>query len=119
MLLSQHHEPMDSSDHQRSVMQLSIAMGNLTLLLKGEQDLITDGSKGLYQAPILYKITLPLRLLPFATAQISGVSLFSVVSCSNEGSGRRCGGQGDLLSGSIGVLAHWAHTASAAGLIRG
>lgn len=44
--LSQHHEPMDSSDLHRSVMQLSVAMGNLTLVLKGEQDLITDGSKG-------------------------------------------------------------------------
>ncbi|KAG7215790.1 hypothetical protein INR49_021913 [Caranx melampygus] len=81
-----HHESMDSSDHQRSVMQLSVAMGNLTLVLKGEQDLITDGSK--------------------------------VISCSIEGSGRRCGGQGDLLSGSMGVLAHWAHAASAAGLLR-
>ncbi|XP_023271698.1 ATP-dependent (S)-NAD(P)H-hydrate dehydratase isoform X1 [Seriola lalandi dorsalis] len=81
-----HHEPMDGSDHQRSVMQLSVAMGNLTLVLKGEQDLITDGSK--------------------------------VISCSIEGSGRRCGGQGDLLSGSMGVLAHWAHAASAAGLLR-
>ncbi|KAL7384608.1 hypothetical protein ABVT39_005413 [Epinephelus coioides] len=81
-----HHEPMDSSDHQRSVMQLSVAMGNLTLVLKGEHDLITDGSK--------------------------------VVSCSVEGSGRRCGGQGDLLSGSMGVLAHWAHAASAAGTVR-
>ncbi|XP_073329441.1 ATP-dependent (S)-NAD(P)H-hydrate dehydratase isoform X2 [Pagrus major] len=83
---SLHHEPMDSSDHQRNVMQLSVAMGNLTLVLKGEQDLITDGSK--------------------------------VISCSVEGSGRRCGGQGDLLSGSMGVLAHWAHAASAAGLLR-
>uniref|UniRef100_A0A4W6BYU8 ATP-dependent (S)-NAD(P)H-hydrate dehydratase n=1 Tax=Lates calcarifer TaxID=8187 RepID=A0A4W6BYU8_LATCA len=81
-----HHEPMDSSDHQRSVMELSVAMGNLTLVLKGEQDLITDGSK--------------------------------VISCSTEGSGRRCGGQGDLLSGSMGVLAHWAHAASTAGIIR-
>uniref|UniRef100_I3KA63 ATP-dependent (S)-NAD(P)H-hydrate dehydratase n=1 Tax=Oreochromis niloticus TaxID=8128 RepID=I3KA63_ORENI len=81
-----HHEPMDSSDYQRSVMQLSVAMGNLTLVLKGEQDFITDGSK--------------------------------VYSCSLEGSGRRCGGQGDLLSGSMGVLAHWAHAASAAGMIR-
>eukprot|EP00064_Thunnus_orientalis_P001644 superscaffoldBa00000112_g1647 len=81
-----HHEPMDSSDQQRSVMQLSVAMGNLTVVLKGEQDLITDGSK--------------------------------VISCSIEGSGRRCGGQGDLLSGSLGVLAHWAYAASAAGLIR-
>ncbi|XP_069569719.1 ATP-dependent (S)-NAD(P)H-hydrate dehydratase isoform X2 [Brachyistius frenatus] len=81
-----HHEPMDSSDYQRCVMQLSVAMGNLTLVLKGEQDLITDGSK--------------------------------VYSCSLEGSGRRCGGQGDLLSGSVGVLAHWAHTASAAGILK-
>ncbi|KAM4731340.1 ATP-dependent (S)-NAD(P)H-hydrate dehydratase isoform 2-T2 [Anableps anableps] len=82
-----HHEPMNSSDHQRSVLQLSGAMGNLTLVLKGEQDLISDGSK--------------------------------VYSCNVEGSGRRCGGQGDLLSGSMGVMAHWAHAASTAGLIRG
>nr|XP_020464989.1 ATP-dependent (S)-NAD(P)H-hydrate dehydratase isoform X1 [Monopterus albus]XP_020464990.1 ATP-dependent (S)-NAD(P)H-hydrate dehydratase isoform X1 [Monopterus albus] len=81
-----HHEPMDSSDYQRSVMQLSVAMGNITVVLKGERDLITDGSK--------------------------------VISCSTEGSGRRCGGQGDLLSGSMGVLAHWAYAASAAGMIR-
>ncbi|KAK2839925.1 hypothetical protein Q5P01_013665 [Channa striata] len=81
-----HHEPMDSSDLQRSVLQLSVAMGNLTVVLKGEQDLITDGTK--------------------------------VISCSVEGSGRRCGGQGDLLSGSMGVLAHWAHAASASGMIR-
>lgn len=82
-----HHEPMDSSDPQRSVLLLSGALGNLTLVLKGEQDLISDGSK--------------------------------VYSCSVEGSGRRCGGQGDLLSGSMGVMAHWAHAASTAGLIRG
>ncbi|XP_008273756.1 ATP-dependent (S)-NAD(P)H-hydrate dehydratase isoform X2 [Stegastes partitus] len=81
-----HHEPMDSNDYQRSVLQLSVAMGNLTLVLKGEQDLITDGNK--------------------------------VYSCNLEGSGRRCGGQGDLLSGSMGVLAHWAHAASTAGMIR-
>lgn len=47
-LLSKHNEPMDSTDHQRSAMQLSVAMGNLTLVLKGERDLITDGSKGSY-----------------------------------------------------------------------
>ncbi|TNN63639.1 ATP-dependent (S)-NAD(P)H-hydrate dehydratase [Liparis tanakae] len=39
-----HHEPMDISDHHRSIMQLSVAMGNLTMVLKGEHDLITDGS---------------------------------------------------------------------------
>lgn len=40
---------MDNTDHKRNVMQLSVAMGNVTLVLKGEQDLISDGSKGLYQ----------------------------------------------------------------------
>ncbi|XP_020315770.1 ATP-dependent (S)-NAD(P)H-hydrate dehydratase-like isoform X4 [Oncorhynchus kisutch] len=76
-----HHEPLDSSDHQRSAMELSVAMGNLTVVLKGEDDLITDGKK--------------------------------VILCRQEGSGCRCGGQGDLLSGSLGVLAHWAYTSSA------
>ncbi|XP_069492850.1 ATP-dependent (S)-NAD(P)H-hydrate dehydratase isoform X4 [Ambystoma mexicanum] len=35
----------------------------------------------------------------------------TVLVCSHEGSSRRCGGQGDLLSGSLGVLAHWAFIA--------
>ncbi|KAG7463402.1 hypothetical protein MATL_G00176140 [Megalops atlanticus] len=76
-----HHEPLDSRDNQRSVAQLSSALGNLTVVLKGEEDIITDGNK--------------------------------VMVCSQEGSGRRCGGQGDLLSGSLGVLAHWAFMSSA------
>lgn len=37
--------------------------------------------------------------------------LSAVLECSQPGSNRRCGGQGDLLSGSLGVLLHWAlHT---------
>lgn len=71
-----HHEPLDSTNHKRSAQQLSIAMGHLTLVLKGEEDIITDGK--------------------------------NMLTCSQEGSGRRCGGQGDLLSGSLGVFAHWA-----------
>lgn len=71
-----HHEPLDSSDHKRSAQQLSIALGHLTLVLKGEEDIITDGK--------------------------------NILTCSQEGSGRRCGGQGDLLSGSLGAFAHWA-----------
>jgi len=33
----------------------------------------------------------------------------AVLVCKEEGSPRRCGGQGDLLSGSMGVFQHWAH----------
>jgi len=35
----------------------------------------------------------------------------AVLTCEEEGSARRCGGQGDLLSGSMGVFQHWAHLA--------
>ncbi|XP_030642357.1 ATP-dependent (S)-NAD(P)H-hydrate dehydratase isoform X2 [Chanos chanos] len=75
-----HHEPLDSTDHHRTAQQLSVAMGNLTVVLKGEEDIITDGTR--------------------------------VITCTHEGSGRRCGGQGDLLSGSLGVFAHWAYSSS-------
>ncbi|XP_058613638.1 ATP-dependent (S)-NAD(P)H-hydrate dehydratase-like isoform X3 [Onychostoma macrolepis] len=71
-----HHEPPDSTDYKRSAQQLSIALGHLTLVLKGEEDIITDGK--------------------------------NMLTCNQESSGRRCGGQGDLLSGSLGVFAHWA-----------
>uniref|UniRef100_F6R5B7 ATP-dependent (S)-NAD(P)H-hydrate dehydratase n=1 Tax=Monodelphis domestica TaxID=13616 RepID=F6R5B7_MONDO len=67
---------VDSSDHHGCVLRLSQALGNLTVVQKGEKDVISDGEK--------------------------------VFVCSHEGSSRRCGGQGDLLSGSLGVLAHWA-----------
>lgn len=39
----------------------------------------------------------------------SFICTFSVVVvCSTEGSSRRCGGQGDVLSGSMGAFAQWA-----------
>ncbi|XP_075056113.1 ATP-dependent (S)-NAD(P)H-hydrate dehydratase isoform X1 [Mixophyes fleayi] len=72
-------EPVDSSDQHGSVLRLSQAMGNITIVQKGEWDLISDGDK--------------------------------VLVCTHEGSSRRCGGQGDLLAGSLGVLVHWAFLA--------
>ncbi|XP_012493395.1 PREDICTED: ATP-dependent (S)-NAD(P)H-hydrate dehydratase isoform X2 [Propithecus coquereli] len=68
--------PADSTDHHGSVLRLSQALGNVTVVQKGECDVISDGQQ--------------------------------VLTCSQEGSSRRCGGQGDLLSGSLGVLVHWA-----------
>ncbi|XP_077199875.1 ATP-dependent (S)-NAD(P)H-hydrate dehydratase isoform X3 [Paroedura picta] len=72
-------DPVDSNDHHGCVLRLSQALGNVTIVQKGERDLISDGEK--------------------------------VLVCSHEGSSRRCGGQGDLLSGSLGVLTHWAFLA--------
>ncbi|XP_077014787.1 ATP-dependent (S)-NAD(P)H-hydrate dehydratase isoform X3 [Tamandua tetradactyla] len=75
-------DTVDISDNQGSVLRLSQALGNLTVVQKGERDVISDGEK--------------------------------VLVCSQEGSSRRCGGQGDLLSGSLGVLVHWALLAGSA-----
>uniref|UniRef100_A0A8C3W5C5 ATP-dependent (S)-NAD(P)H-hydrate dehydratase n=1 Tax=Catagonus wagneri TaxID=51154 RepID=A0A8C3W5C5_9CETA len=69
-------EPPDGRDRRGAVLRLSQALGNVTVVQKGERDVIADGVQ--------------------------------VLECSQEGSSRRCGGQGDLLSGSLGVLAHWA-----------
>ncbi|OBS69801.1 hypothetical protein A6R68_01658, partial [Neotoma lepida] len=68
--------PVDTKTHSGSLLKLSQALGNITVVQKGEHDLISDGQQ--------------------------------VLVCSQEGSDRRCGGQGDLLSGSLGVLVHWA-----------
>lgn len=37
--------------------------------------------------------------------------LLAVIECQVDGSPRRCGGQGDLLSGSLGVFSYWARKA--------
>nr|XP_045370720.1 ATP-dependent (S)-NAD(P)H-hydrate dehydratase isoform X2 [Camelus bactrianus] len=69
-------DPLDGQDRRGAVLRLSQALGNVTVVQKGERDVISDGKQ--------------------------------VLECSQEGSGRRCGGQGDLLSASLGVLVHWA-----------
>ncbi|XP_006909425.1 ATP-dependent (S)-NAD(P)H-hydrate dehydratase isoform X1 [Pteropus alecto] len=69
-------DPVDNGDRRGAVLRLSQALGNVTVVQKGEQDVISDGEQ--------------------------------VLECSQQGSNRRCGGQGDLLSGSLGVLVHWA-----------
>ncbi|XP_029794256.1 ATP-dependent (S)-NAD(P)H-hydrate dehydratase [Suricata suricatta] len=68
--------PVDGTDRREAVRRLSQALGNVTVVQKGEQDVLSDGQH--------------------------------VLECAHEGSGRRCGGQGDLLAGALGVLVHWA-----------
>ncbi|ESO97453.1 hypothetical protein LOTGIDRAFT_114759 [Lottia gigantea] len=62
-----------------NVKSLSELLGNITIVLKGVSDVISDGEQ--------------------------------VLICYGEGSPRRCGGQGDLLSGSMGVFTYWTHQA--------
>lgn len=37
---------MDTSNHSGSVLKLSQALGNITIVQKGEQDLISNGQQG-------------------------------------------------------------------------
>ncbi|CAC5358156.1 CARKD [Mytilus coruscus] len=62
-----------------AVKVLSRALGNVTIVKKGHNDIISDGE--------------------------------NVLVCCSEGSPRRCGGQGDLLSGAMGTFSYWAHKA--------
>ncbi|KAK7467864.1 hypothetical protein BaRGS_00036901 [Batillaria attramentaria] len=63
-------------DESQNVKLLAQCFGNLTVLRKGMEDIVSDG--------------------------------FTVIMCSTDGSPRRCGGQGDLLSGSAAVFYNWA-----------
>ncbi|GAB1602559.1 ATP-dependent (S)-NAD(P)H-hydrate dehydratase-like [Argonauta hians] len=73
----------DTDNVVTNVVTLAEELGNVTIVLKGAYDIISDGKE--------------------------------VLICSTEGSPRRCGGQGDLLSGSMGTFSHWSHMKSASG----
>ncbi|XP_022253892.1 ATP-dependent (S)-NAD(P)H-hydrate dehydratase-like [Limulus polyphemus] len=70
-------EPDIFVDLNQQVKDLSQRLGNITIVCKGADDIITDGE--------------------------------IIAVCKEKGSPRRCGGQGDLLSGSMGTMMHWAH----------
>lgn len=70
-------QDLASDSLQVRVRALSVALGRVTILVKGQADLLTDGS--------------------------------DVYLLEDRGSPRRCGGQGDLLAGSVAVALHWSH----------
>ncbi|KAK3099405.1 hypothetical protein FSP39_003890 [Pinctada imbricata] len=78
------NEQPDRSEPIVCLTKVCRELGNVTIVQKGEVDIISDGE--------------------------------NVLVCSNEGSPRRCGGQGDLLSGTMGTFTHWAHTAQSKGI---
>lgn len=70
---------IDGHASQDNVKELAKNLGNVTIIAKGREDIISDGS--------------------------------TVAVCDIPGSPRRCGGQGDVLSGTLGVFNYWAHKA--------
>ncbi|XP_015785742.1 ATP-dependent (S)-NAD(P)H-hydrate dehydratase isoform X1 [Tetranychus urticae] len=72
----------DLNDQERDspgekLKEMCSKLGNVTIVRKGRQDLISDGNM--------------------------------LISCDQYGSNRRCGGQGDLLVGSMATFAFWSH----------
>lgn len=68
---------LQSSHDEIQIRALSLALGGVTILRKGEIDIICNGDS-------VYKLGI-------------------------RGSPRRCGGQGDILSGCLGVSFYWAN----------
>lgn len=68
-------------DRTEAARQLARGLGNVTVLAKGSEDVVTDGR----------------------------VSL----TCREQGSPRRCGGQGDIVSGAAATFMFWSHAADA------
>lgn len=72
---------------------LSRSLENTTILQKGATDIISNG------------LAIPASLLP-SDMQTDGV--VDILKSEVKGGLKRCGGQGDILSGSVGVLLAWA-----------
>ncbi len=80
-----------NSDHATLCPQLARSLQNLTVIQKGATDIISNG------------IPLPAELLANGHGSGQPETLVSEV----EGGLKRVGGQGDILSGSTGVLMAW------------
>lgn len=72
--------------------QLARALENTTILQKGEVDVITNGME------------IPESVL--GQDQTKGAKA-EILKNYTQGGLKRCGGQGDILSGSVGVLMAW------------
>jgi ATP-dependent NAD(P)H-hydrate dehydratase len=73
-LLTQEEQNFES---EKKLNLLCSKLGNVTIVQKGEHDLIANGKD-------------------------------EILICKQEGSNRRCGGQGDILAGTLGLFIHWA-----------
>jgi ATP-dependent NAD(P)H-hydrate dehydratase len=71
----------DEESQMKMVGELCDRLGNITVVRKGQKDFICNGS---------------------------GKENENYLVHDDEGSPRRCGGQGDLLSGAMGTFLHWA-----------
>lgn len=88
-MLSQQIDPKAAPD--TLCPQLARALENTTILQKGAVDIISNG------------LAIPKSLLPSSSSKDD----VEILKNETPGGLKRCGGQGDILSGSTGVLLAW------------
>lgn len=81
-----------NSDHHSLCPQLARSLQNVTIIQKGETDIISNG------------LQIPRE---FIEGQTTGSGSDEVLENQIQGGLKRVGGQGDILSGSTGVLLAW------------
>jgi ATP-dependent NAD(P)H-hydrate dehydratase len=94
---------LERGDDVEQTAALATELGNVTVVRKGARDIITDGANGMQQR--MHVVLVLARRTIFADHGAG------VLVCDEEGSPRRCGGQGDVLSGATATFAHWARMA--------
>ncbi|VDM35874.1 unnamed protein product [Hydatigera taeniaeformis] len=102
------------SEDPKETSKLAAALGNLTIIRKGPKDIITDGENSTHfyivkrgRAITSTVLSYVSTLLKLVFCRWSPIFCFKVLLCDTQGSPRRCGGQGDLLSGAAAVFSHW------------
>lgn len=83
-----------STDARDLCPALAKALGHVTVVQKGATDLISNGR--------------PLTLNFYSSNGSGGQEEQTTLECKEEGGLKRCGGQGDVLSGTTGLMLAWA-----------
>lgn len=89
-------ELQQSESVERRLHALAVVLDGVTVLRKGPSDMICSATVSSFQMPNRAA----------AETQYTG-NVYVLAESENTGSKKRCGGQGDILAGSIGVSFFW------------
>ena len=95
----------DGADPLIAARAVAVALGHATVVRKGKHDIVTDGMDGTAGPGACWAGSrAPHAIRPRKWVRRPAPDYV----CTVEGSPRRCGGQGDLLAGSVATFLAWA-----------
>ena len=98
MLASHLLEMLTTGTLSQQLHSLCAVLGGVTVLLKGKDDMICGS------VPSRPSTLQPTEGLPLS---MDGISNVFIIEASEKGAPRRCGGQGDILSGCMATALYW------------